>query len=185
MKIKEPKRNYIDKTEFLEAMRSYAVQCHNAKDAGEDRPPVPKYIGESIWAIAKGVAMRGNFSNYPFRDDMIMDGVENCLKYMHNFDPTKSDNPNPFGYFTKIIWYAFLRRIAEEKEQMYIRYKSSSEMLMMGMTYDSDELLDMSGMPNLEYINDFIKEYEEKLEEKKKKKNKKKDEVSQQQTTQV
>lgn len=169
MKTTEPKKNYVDKTEFLEALKAYARQCREAEEAGEDRPPVPRYIGESIWAIAKGIAMRGNFSNYPFRDDMIMDGVENCLMYMHNFDPTKSNNPNPFGYFTKIIWYAFLRRIAKEKKQMYIRYKSSSELLSTGMTYESDELLDMSGMPNLEYINDFIKDYEEKMKKTSKK----------------
>lgn len=163
MKTKQPRRNYVDKTEFLEALTGYARQCREAEEAGEDKPAVPKYIGESIWAIAKGLAMRGNFSNYPFRDDMIMDGVENCLMYMHNFDPSKSNNPNPFGYFTKIIWYAFLRRIAKEKKHMYIRYKASSQMLMMGMTYESDDVLDMSGMPNLEYINDFIRDYEEKI----------------------
>jgi len=169
MKTKEPKKNYVDKAEFLEALKAYARQCREAEEAGDERPAVPKYIGECLWAIAKGIATRGNFSNYPFRDDMIMDGVENCLMYMHNFDPTKSNNPNPFGYFTKIIWYAFLRRIAKEKKQMYIRYKSSSELLSMGMTYDSDELLDMSGMPNLEYINDFIRDYEEKMKKTSKK----------------
>lgn len=167
MKTKEPKKNYVDKAEFLEALKEYARLCREAEEAGDERPAIPKYIGEAMWLIAKGLAMRGNFSNYPFRDDMIMDGVENCLMYMHNFNPEKTSNP--FGYFTKIIWYAFLRRIAKEKKQMYIRYKSSSQMLMMGMTYESDDVLDMSGMPNLEYINDFVSDYEEKMKKASKK----------------
>lgn len=161
---KKEKVNYVDKLEFLEALRKYKTQCREAEEAGDDRPDVPKYIGESLWAISKGISSRGNFSNYPFKDDMIMDGVENCLTYLHNFDPTKSNNPNPFGYFTKIIWYAFLRRIAKEKKQMYIRFKLSNESPSLGDTYEGDDFFDMSGGSS-DYMNDFIEHYETKLEE--------------------
>ena len=47
-----------------------------------------------------------------------------CIRdsqYIDNFDPAKSKNP--FAYFTQIIYYAFLRRIAKEKRQMDIRDK--------------------------------------------------------------
>lgn len=166
MKARE-KKNYVDKEQFLKALMSYAAQCREAEEAGDDKPPVPRYIGECMWSIAKGLAMRGNFSSYPFRDDMIMDGVENCLLYMHNFDPEKTSNP--FGYFTKIIWYAFLRRIAKEKKQMYIRYKSSSELLMMGQTYEGEDFSGIAGAPNLEYINEFVSDYEAKIKKASKK----------------
>ena len=56
-----------------------------------------------------------------FRDDMISDGIENCVQYIHNFDPAKSKNP--FAYFTQIIHYAFLRRIQKEKKQLDIKTK--------------------------------------------------------------
>jgi len=59
--------------------------------------------------------------NYMFRDDMISDGIENCVQYIHNFDPEKSKNP--FAYFTQIIHYAFLRRIQKEKKQLEIKTK--------------------------------------------------------------
>lgn len=166
MGIKE-KKNYVDKNELVAALEMYTAQYRAAEAAGTPKPEIPRYIGECIWNIAKGLSMRGNFSNYPFREDMVMDGVENCLLYMHNFDPKKTNNP--FGYFTQIIWYAFLRRIAKEKRQMYIRYKSSSELSSLGHTYDGDEHLSFSGV-NLDYINDFIEDYESKLKKTSKKK---------------
>ncbi len=52
---------------------------------------------------------------------MICDGIENCVQYIHNFDPEKSKNP--FAYFTQIIQYAFLRRIQKEKKQLEIKTK--------------------------------------------------------------
>ena len=154
------KKNYVDKEKLNAALIDYVAQCKEAEAVGDPRPVASDYIGRCIWDIANGVAMRPNFSSYPFAEDMVMDGVENCLLYMHNFNPEKSNNP--FGYFTQIIWYAFLRRIAKEKKQMYIRYKSSSEMIALGMTYDGDEQLNIGGA-NVEYINDFIEDYEEKL----------------------
>lgn len=163
MKKERKTRKYVNKADLMQALKEYAVKCREAEDAGDEKPLVPKYIGECIWDIANGVSKRPNFSGYPFREDMVMDGVENCLLYMHNFNPEKTDNP--FGYFTQIIWYAFLRRIAKEKKQMYIRYKSSSELLSLGQTYNGDDLLQID--VGVEYINDFIRDYEDKMEKKK------------------
>lgn len=163
MKKERKSRKYVNKADLMQALKEYFAKCREAEDTGEDKPVVPRYIGECIWDIANGVSMRPNFSGYPFREDMVMDGVENCLLYMHNFNPEKTDNP--FGYFTQIIWYAFLRRIAKEKKQMYIRYKSSSELLSLGQTYEGSDLLQMG--VGVDYINDFIRDYEDKIEKKK------------------
>jgi hypothetical protein len=93
-----------------------------AEASGETkRPPVTEYIGECFFKIAEHLSYRPNFINYHYREEMIGDGIENCLMYCHNFDPNKSKNP--FSYFTQIIYYAFLRRIQKEKKQNYIKYK--------------------------------------------------------------
>lgn len=164
------RKNYVNKTDLLEALVKYSAACKEAEECGDEKPPIPRYIGECIWDIANGVAKRPNFASYPFREDMVMDGVENCLQYMHNFNPEKTDNP--FGYFTQIVWYAFLRRIAKEKKQMYIRYKSSDALLMMGQTYEGGEELAIHLNAQADYINDFIKDYETKMESDKKKSSK-------------
>ena len=93
-----------------------------AESSGEPIPPVTEYIGECFWKIAEHLSYRPNFINYPFREEMIGDGIENCLMYAHNFDPEKSKNP--FSYFTQIVYYAFLRRIEREKKQNYIKFKT-------------------------------------------------------------
>ncbi len=87
----------------------------------EEYPPVSNYIGECFLKIATHLSYRPNFINYTYRDDMISDGIENCLQYVHNFNPEKSNNP--FAYFTQIIYYAFLRRIAKEKKQTHVKNK--------------------------------------------------------------
>ena len=92
-----------------------------ARDDGAARPRVPNYIGECFLKIATHLSYKPNFVNYMFREDMICDGIENCVQYIKNFDPEKSSNP--FAYFTQIIHYAFLRRIQKEKRQMDIRAK--------------------------------------------------------------
>lgn len=114
-------RHYIDNVKFCHAMTEWKKIVKEAEECGDDRPPVTSYIAESFLKIAEHLSHRPNFINYPFREDMIGDGVENCLLYAHNFDPDKSSNP--FSYFTQIIYYAFLRRIEKEKKQAYIKYK--------------------------------------------------------------
>jgi hypothetical protein len=87
----------------------------------EGKPPIPNYIGECFLKIATHLSYKPNFVNYMFREDMISDGIENCVQYIHNFDPEKSSNP--FSYFTQIIHYAFIRRIMKEKRQLEIKTK--------------------------------------------------------------
>ena len=114
--------HYIDNKEFLEVMKGYHVLVVEAQEKGEPRPIIPDYVGECFIKIAQRLSFRPNFINYAFREDMISDGIENCVQYIHNFNPARSDNP--FAYFTQIIYYAFIRRIEKEKKQLYIKYKT-------------------------------------------------------------
>ena len=120
MKAKQ-KPHYVDNKKFLQAMIEYRDKCKKAEEKNRKKPDVTNYIGECFLKIANHLSYRPNFINYTYRDDMISDGIENCLQYMNNFDPDKSDNP--FAYFTQIIYYAFIRRIQKEKKQMQVKAK--------------------------------------------------------------
>jgi hypothetical protein len=121
IKNKAQKPHYVDNKKFLEAMTEYREKCFKAEENNKTKPDVTNYIGECFLKIANHLSYRPNFINYTFRDDMISDGIENCLQYMSNFNPEKSNNP--FAYFTQIIYYAFIRRIQKEKKQMQIKSK--------------------------------------------------------------
>jgi len=121
MKKAKQKPHYVDNKKFLEAMIEHRDKCERAKEKGKKKPEVTNYIGECFLKIANHLSYRPNFINYTFRDDMISDGIENCLQYMDNFNPDKSKNP--FAYFTQIIYYAFIRRIQKEKKQIQIKSK--------------------------------------------------------------
>lgn len=114
-------RHYVDNEKFLKSMNEWKKEVKKADKKGQKRPPVTDYIAECFIMIAEHLSQRPNFINYPFREDMVGDGIENCIAYAHNFDSEKSSNP--FSYFTQIIYYAFLRRIEREKKQSYIKYK--------------------------------------------------------------
>ena len=113
--------HYVNNKEFLEALVVFKAKCTAAKEAGEPRPQISNYIGECFLKIATHLSYKPNFVNYMFREDMICDGIENCVQYIENFNPEKSKNP--FAYFTQIIYYAFLRRIQKEKRQLEIKNK--------------------------------------------------------------
>mgnify|MGYP001222594616 CR=1 FL=1 len=115
------KPHYVDNKKFLAAMTEYRALRIKAEEEGKPRPTVTNYIGECYLKIANHLSYRPNFINYTYRDDMISDGIENCLQYMDNFDPEKSKNP--FAYFTQIIYYAFIRRIQQEKKQTHVKHK--------------------------------------------------------------
>ena len=118
---KRKSEHYVNNKEFLEALINYRAKCQRAEEAGEPRPVIPRYIGECFLKIANHLSYKPNFVNYMFREDMISDGIENCVQYINNFNPEKSKNP--FAYFTQIIHYAFLRRIQKEKKQLEIKTK--------------------------------------------------------------
>ena len=120
-RMKKKTEYYVNNKEFLEAITVYRNAVIKAREEEKPRPRVPNYIGECFLKIATHLSYKPNFVNYMFRDDMISDGIENCVQYIHNFDPEKSRNP--FAYFTQIIHYAFLRRIQKEKKQLDIKTK--------------------------------------------------------------
>lgn len=118
---KKKKNHYIDNQEFLAALIDYRQKIVIAQNKGLPKPKVSNYIGECFLKIATHLSYRPNFINYMYKDDMICDGIENCIQYIDNFDPEKSRNP--FAYFTQIVYFAFLRRIHKEKRQLDIKEK--------------------------------------------------------------
>ena len=145
--MKKKNEHYVDNSKFLEAMREYKILCEDAKKNDKEKPLVTNYIGGCFLKIANHLSYRPNFINYTYRDDMISDGIENCLQYLDNFDPEKSKNP--FAYFTQIIYYAFIRRIQKEKKQSSIKYKMIEQ---AGI----DEFATLPGDNNSEYKNQFL-----------------------------
>ena len=173
---------YVNNKEFLAAMVERREQVKKAEKEGKPKPQVSNYIGECILKIANHLSYKPNFINYSYREEMISDGIENCLQYIDNFNPEKSSNP--FAYFTQIIYYAFLRRITKEKKQTYIRGKMIQDLPMeLFDTHDSDGAADsdytntyMEFLQANHQVDDF---FERKAAERKAKKlEKKKDEPS-------
>ena len=118
---KKKSEHYVNNKELLQALIVYREKVAHAKENNLPKPRITNYLGECFLKIATHLSYKPNFVNYMFRDDMISDGIENCVQYIHNFDPEKSKNP--FAYFTQIIHYAFLRRIQKEKKQLDIKTK--------------------------------------------------------------
>lgn len=130
-KTKRKSIHYVNNKEFSQAVVDYCTVVREAKASKEILPVVPDYIAECFLKIAEGLSHKSNFIRYTYREEMVMDAVENCLKAIENYNieaATRSGNPNAFAYFTQISWYAFLRRIAKEKKQqdVKIRYLASS-----------------------------------------------------------
>ena len=146
-RTRKKSEHYVNNKEFLQAMIEYKDKCEKAQKRGRKNPPVTNYIGSCFLKIANHLSYRPNFINYTFRDDMISDGIENCLQYLNNFNPKKSNNP--FAYFTQIIYYAFVRRIQKEKKQSNIKYKMIEQ---AGI----DEYDTIPGDNNSEYKNQFL-----------------------------
>lgn len=113
--------HYVDNKRFYEALIEYRAALDAAAAAGEPAPIVPNYIGDCFIKIATHLSYKANFINYTFKDDMISDGIENCLTAVAKFDPSKSTNP--FAYYTQIVYYAFIRRIQKEKRQQQTKYE--------------------------------------------------------------
>jgi len=118
---KKKSEHYVNNKQLLEEIIVYRAKYLKSKENGLPKPQVTNYLGDCFLKIATHLSYKPNFVNYMFREDMISDGVENCIQYIHNFDPNKSSNP--FAYFTQIIHYAFLRRIQKEKKQLEIKSK--------------------------------------------------------------
>jgi hypothetical protein len=164
-------KHYINNADFLKALIDYRLACDEAKRNDKQDPIVPNYIGECFIKIAEHLSRKPNFVSYSFRDEMIADGIENCIMYFRNFNPDKSTNP--FAYFTQIIYFAFLRRITREKKQLYVKYKATEQfgILDEGEMYEDSEG-NMQQFVMYDNIAEFIHTFEENKKAKKKTKTK-------------
>jgi len=136
--------HYVDNKRLHSAMISYKKELRRAKRNNTLPPRVSNYVAECIMKIATHLAHKPNFIGYSFKDEMICDGIENCLQYIHNFDPKKSQNP--FAYFTQIIFYAFLRRIQKEKKQLYTKHAATQMSILSNTISDTQEHDDPRGI---------------------------------------
>ena len=170
-KSKVNKAHYVDNAKFLEAMIEYKREYNKAKEDDTDLPMISEYLGSVFLKIAQRLSFRPNFINYAFKNDMISDGIENCLHYIHNFNPEKSNNP--FAYFTQIIYYAFIRRIQKEKKQLYIKYKSmqnySTAPEYMDQEKANNNFISLSDYENSDFkimVDEFVDTFEKSKKKK-------------------
>jgi hypothetical protein len=164
--------DYVDNKRLFEEMVKYTESYHKAKAEDKQPPRVNNYIGECIWLIANKLSTLRQFASYSYKEEMIGDGIENTLRYLHNFNPEKSKNP--FAYFTQIIYYAFLRRIDKEKKQAYIRYKALENAIAMNTLVDmpaedAQHFHMVTNLTNMDKMNDMADRFETRLKTKKNK----------------
>ena len=139
---KRAKEHYVNNKEFTAAVIEYTREVKKARAADQPDPMVPNYVAECLLKMAEGLSHKSNFIRYTYREEMVMDAVENCLKALANYDgdaQTRSGNPNAFGYFTQIAWYAFLRRIQKEKKQQDLKLRFIAESGLDEFMIDPDE----------------------------------------------
>lgn len=166
------KRNhYVNNKQLLQAMIEYRQKVQEAKEKKSDKPRVSNYIGTCLLLIATNLAKKPHFYSYTYKDEMISDGIENCIRYIDNFDPAKSSNP--FAYFTQIISFAFIRRIQREKKEQYVKIKNMQNSFIFGeieehmQSHDSDMGNVNSNVFDNEITSEFIKNFEATIEKKK------------------
>lgn len=156
---KKKRVHYVNNKTLYEEMVKFRQALKDADAAGKPKPQIPKYIGECFIMICNKLSTKPNFINYSYRDDMIADGIENCVSAVAGFDPSKSTNP--FAYFTQIAWNAFIRRITKEKKQAYIKHKNFEHNHMLD---DLNEEIRMTGTKlHNEYSAELIRNFENKL----------------------
>ena len=180
MKPKE-KPHYVNNRQFSEAVVDYCTSVQEAKIDGQSTPIVTDYIASCFLKIAEGLSHKANFVRYTYREEMVMDAVENCLKAIENYDieaATRSGKPNAFAYFTQISWYAFIRRIQKEKKQQDIKMKYISEADVSEFLSDDDDggfhprnspFVDTLRM-RIDSVKDADQEFKEYAKEEKKRK---------------
>jgi len=164
--------HYVNNKKLLEELTIHHNLVKESKANDTKKPRISNYVGECIMLIAKKLCNRPNFMNYPFKEEMIGDGIENCLMYIDNFDPAKSSNP--FAYITQIIYFAFVRRITKEKRHLYTKHKLIQNFVIHGENYEQnewDEIIQQTYVEN-EHMGEFVRTFEEGLARKKKEKEK-------------
>jgi len=147
-KSKMDAAHYVDNKQFLAALIDYRKDIDAANAKGQEIPQLPDYIGECFIKIATHLSYKSNFINYTFKDDMISDGIENCLTAATKFDPSKSSNP--FAYYTQIIYFAFIRRIQKEKKHQATKYKIIENLDLDSIIQQNDE--SESGRQLIEFL---------------------------------
>jgi Sigma-70 region 2 len=159
--IKKPraKNHYVNNKDLYEHMVKYREAVRLAEAEGRDKPQIPNYVGVCFMMICNRLSTKPNFINYSYREDMIADGIENCVAAAHSFDPDKSSNP--FAYFTQIAWNAFIRRITKEKKQSYIKHKNFEYTNLLEDL--NEESYSTGKVYNNEYSSDIIRNFENKL----------------------
>ena len=116
--------HYVNNAQFSQAVVDYVKTVEHARKTDINIPTVPDYVAQCFLRIAEGLSHKANFIRYTYREEMVMDAVENCLKAISNYNleaATRTGKPNAFAYFTQITWFAFLRRITKEKKQQEIK----------------------------------------------------------------
>lgn len=153
---------YINNKTLYSAMIQYKNSIEEAEKQGLQKPQVSRYIGESILLICNNLAKKPNFSGYTYKQDMISDGIMDCIAAVDNFNPDKTNNP--FAYFTQIAWNAFLRRIQKEKKQTYIKHKNYENSILIEEHWEHST----PQLKTNEYSDEVVRSYENKLTKTKK-----------------
>ena len=152
--------HYVNNADFSAAVVEYVKEVRKAKAKKEQLPIVTDYIAECFLKIAEGLSHKSNFIRYTYREEMVMDAVENCLKAIENYNletATRTGKPNAFAYFTQITWYAFLRRIAKEKKQQDIKLKYlTSSGLETFIEVEGDTLANTVAQQFVDFLKDRI-----------------------------
>ena len=134
--------HYVNNRDFSNAIVEYVTEANTAIDSGKQAPVVTNYIAECFLKICEGLSRKSNFVRYSYREEMVMDAVENCLKAIKNYNvenATRSGKPNAFGYFTQIAWFAFIRRIQREKKQQDVKLRFIAEGALDEFMVDANE----------------------------------------------
>jgi hypothetical protein len=155
--------HYVDNKKFYEEIVKHQEKLQEARTAGLEDPRLSNYIGECVYKIAKNLSNKPCFMNYSYKEEMVSDGIENCILYFNDYNPNITKNP--FAYFTQVIYFAFLRRINKEEKNRYIIYKNFQETIInnghAGFLVDGDDNHAVS--VNLyDNINDFMERFEKK-----------------------
>lgn len=158
MKKARKVKNYINNKTLFEAIIEYKQKVNAAGAAGKKIPEIPMYIGQAIILLCNNLSKRPNFYSYTFREEMISDGIIDCIAAVGNFKQEKTNNP--FGYFTQIAWYAFLRRIAKEKKETYIKHKNFQNSFLMDELYQDRHDFQLKSN---EFSDEVIQSFEDKL----------------------
>ena len=157
----QEKPHYVNNRDFSYAVVDYVTILNEARGAGNELPIVPDYIASCFLKIAEGLSHKSNFIRYTYREEMVMDAVENCLKAIENYNleaATRTGKPNAFAYFTQISWYAFLRRIAKEKKQQDVKIK------YMTQSGVEEFIIDTGGTTSGQVVTAFVSQLKDRID---------------------